>query len=50
MEDVVTKITDRPAKPPGEKRSGHLEIALIVEDFFSGSCPPPARFSANQYE
>jgi hypothetical protein len=50
MEDVVTKIRDRRAKPPGEERSDHLEIALIVEDAFSGSCPPPARFSANQYE
>jgi hypothetical protein len=31
-EDVVTKISDRLARPPGVERSDHLEIALIVED------------------
>jgi hypothetical protein len=32
MEDVVTRIRDRLAKPSGIGRSDHLEIALIVED------------------
>jgi len=32
MEDVVTKIRDRLAKPPGMGRSDHSEIAFIVED------------------
>src|SRR5579859_2498176 len=38
MEDVVTKITGQPAKPPGLRPSDHFEVAVIVQD-----APGPVR-------
>jgi hypothetical protein len=43
MEDVVAKIRDRLAKPPGMGRSDHLEIAVIVHDV-----PGPIRLLRNK--